>query len=87
MWVRGVEEIERGVTCGRQPVWCLSVYGLGTDLCYVCVYALSGRQGVQVLGEGHWEVISTDFLQGQRSAVQCSHRWQKVRGGREGREG
>lgn len=42
---------------------------------------------MQVLGEGHWELISTDFLQGQRSAVQCSHRWQKVRGRATGKGG
>lgn len=36
------------------------------------------RRGVASVGECNWDQISLDYLGGERSAVQCSHRWQKV---------
>jgi hypothetical protein len=36
------------------------------------------RAGVAAVGECQWELISSQYLKGQRSAIQCSHRWQKV---------
>ena len=37
------------------------------------------KMGVEVLGPKKWLQISQDFLKHSRSAVQCLHRWQKVR--------
>jgi len=36
------------------------------------------RRGVGAVGECHWDLIAAQFLEGRRSAIQCSHRWQKV---------
>ena len=36
------------------------------------------RTGVAAVGECNWDQIALDYLGGERSAVQCSHRWQKV---------
>lgn len=36
------------------------------------------RAGVAAVGECGWEVIAAQYLRGARSAIQCSHRWQKV---------
>ena len=36
------------------------------------------RKAVEAIGPKNWRRISTEFLQGKRSDVQCLHRWQKV---------
>jgi len=36
------------------------------------------RKGVAEVGAKNWRRISTDFLEGVRTDVQCLHRWQKV---------
>jgi hypothetical protein len=36
------------------------------------------REAVAVVGPKNWRRISEDFLQGERSKLQCLHRWQKV---------
>ena len=35
-------------------------------------------KAVEAIGPKNWRRISTEFLQGKRSDVQCLHRWQKV---------
>ena len=36
------------------------------------------RKAVEAIGPKNWRRISTEFLQGKRSDVQCLHRWRKV---------
>ena len=36
------------------------------------------KAGVEVVGAKNWKHISETYLHGQRSDVQCLHRWQKV---------
>merc|ERR1711991_228474 len=36
------------------------------------------RKAVEAIGPKNWRRISSEFLQGKRSDVQCLHRWQKV---------
>jgi len=36
------------------------------------------RAGVEALGPKSWKLISSDFMAGLRTDVQCLHRWQKV---------
>ena len=36
------------------------------------------RAGVATIGAKNWKQIATEFLLGERSDVQCLHRWQKV---------
>ena len=36
------------------------------------------RAGVAALGARSWKTISSEFMLGLRSDVQCLHRWQKV---------
>jgi len=36
------------------------------------------RKAVETIGPKNWRRISSEFLQGKRSDVQCLHRWQKV---------
>ena len=36
------------------------------------------REAVKAVGPKNWRRISAEYLHGQRSDVQCLHRWQKV---------
>lgn len=49
----------------------------GLCCCALCCHGFRSA-GVEALGAKNWKRISEEYLGGQRTDVQCLHRWQKV---------